>query len=157
MPTIREHRESGELLHLDPKLRARDQQLRCAYFSKRSVDWLVANLGIPPRNDLDISGLSPSEQLQILLRRFESGAEFNTPIPHLMRPDKHGIWRVPTAALRLVGWFPERYKFIVSEVDYKVNCTNPRDTQLMQNAIDYRNDLDINGGDYVEGRLDDCI
>ena len=99
----------------------------------------------------------PIEQLDVLLRRFCSGEDLDDPLPHHMTPTSKGIWRIPTADLRLVGWFPVQSVFVLSEIELKSNCTGMRDEQLLSNAEKFREKLDLMNGDFVKGDLNECI
>lgn len=157
MSTIQSHLDSGELRPFNPNLRADQQRCRLLYFSQRAADWAKETLTAARTDDYVPGSASPRDQLGTLARRYCAGEEMRPPLPHQMRPVRHGVWRLRTPDLRIVGWFPERYRFIISEIELKQNCTNERDNELLLNACQYRDMLDINGGNFLEGKIDDCI
>lgn len=109
-------------------------------------------------SDVDLGDAqSPREQLSVITRRFCRGDDFEHPPPHPMNPAKDGVWRIRTPDLRIVGWFPQRSLFIVSEIELKRNCTDLRDNQLMLSAIKLRKKLNIGNGVFLKGGIDDCV
>lgn len=74
-----------------------------------------------------------------------------------MKPEEDGVWRLPTADLRIVGWFLRRGVFITSEIELKSKCNALRDEELLENARQYRRQLNIEQGAFVSGDLHACL
>lgn len=125
--------------------------------SPEAADWARQVLPKATTDGFTHGALSPRDQLMTLTTRFCAGEAFDPPLPHLMRPHDDGIWRFPTADLRLVGWFPTRGHFVLSEMDLKANCTNPRDEQLLATAKAFRAALRADDPKFTWEILDDCL
>ena len=149
--------ESGDIVPCRPPLRGREQPCRLLYFVRSADNRAISLLKSAVADGFVDGALPPRDQFMVLIRRFVSGDPFDDPQPHPMRPEDEGIWRIRTHDLRVVGWFPARGIFIITEVELKQNCTAERDEQLLQEARKAREDLSIGGGTFLTGGLHDCI
>lgn len=157
MATIKTHTDSGELFLFKPNLRADQQQCRLLYFSKRSKEWVHRSLPSATTDGFTHGAMTPLQQFDTLTRRYCAGEDLTDPPPHPMKPESDGIWRLKTADLRIVGWFVKQAVFVTSEIDLKPHCHARRDEELLENARQYRSQLNIDDGAFVEGDLNDCL
>lgn len=157
MSTLSEVVDSGAIAPFKANLRSNQLPCRMLYISETAMGW--AKRVLPTATAAPFTGApaTPLQQLDTLTRRYCAGEDFRPPLPHPMNPEKDGIWRLRTTDLRIVGWFLKRCVFIISEIELKSNCTTMRDNELMETARQLRATLNIDGGIYLEGHLDECI
>jgi hypothetical protein len=127
------------------------------YFSAGAVTWVQTTLSKAQSDGFVEGAVSPKEQLMLIVKDFCSGDAMTPPFPHTMRPEQDGIWRFRTPDLRLVGWFPDKGAYIVSEMELKSLCTPQRDEQLFQEAKRLRSELCADNPDFQGEKLNDCI
>lgn len=145
------------LLQLKAKLRPDQQPCRLIYITPQAASWLRENLLQASSDGHYQDAATPKEQLDAITRRFCAGHDLDPPLPKLMRPTADGIWRFRTPDLRAVGWSPAKAILIVSEIEFKKNCTRSRDNEMMLNARLLRKALGINNAEYVIGGFNDCF
>jgi hypothetical protein len=145
------------IMSLKAQLRPDQQPCRLIYIKPEVATWLRANIPGAVTDGYDPEATSPREQLATITRRFCSGDAIGPPLPRIMNPTSDGIWRFKTPDLRATGWAPVKGVLIVGDIDFKRNCTQLRDNNMMQTCRSFRSQLNINGGSYINGGFDECF
>lgn len=154
---LKEALAEGRLIPLKPRLSWRQQECRKVFMSPEAAEWARAVLPTATTDGAVHGALPPLHQLMTVTTRFCAGETFEPPIPHLMRPPDGGIWRLRTADLRLVGWFPTRGYFVLSEIELKANCSRHRDEELLASAKWLRESLCADDPSFTWETIDDCL
>lgn len=157
MSTIEECLKSGTIVPIVPPLSWRQTKHRSVFAKLECVDWMRNVLRDYEPDGMEPGAAKPMEQVAVMLRKFAAGEDFQKLLPHEMNPLGQGVWRLRTPDVRFVGWFPQHCTFVVSDIDLKVNCTQIRDNQMYAEAVQFRKDLNLLDGAYLEGELDDLI
>lgn len=159
MPTLEELAANGSLVRIGGNLRSYQQGMRRLYAVPEVVDWMRKVLPTATSDGHVLGASHPREQLMDLCNRFVSGEEMVAPLPHPMRPNDLGIYRFKTADLRLNGWFPEKFCFVIGSIELKSNCVNDPslDDALRDRAAHHRDALQANGGAYLLGDYHDHL
>lgn len=151
MSTLEECKNTGKLITIGGGLRRHQLPVRLLTATPPAVEWMKTVLPTLTTDNFIPGSTRPLEQADNLFRRFVSGADFDPPVPHQMRPLGQGVWRLRTPDLRLDGWFPQKCIFVIANADQKRNTKKPgRDDLIFQLVLETRANLNLFGGKYEE-------
>lgn len=151
MPTIEEAIREGLVVKIGGNLQHRQLPNRLLLATREVVEWMKRELPQAKTDGYTVGAATPKEQLAVLFNQFVAGNEIGWPVPHEMRPNELGIYRLRTDDVRLNGWFPRPKCFVIGSIDFKSNCSGMRDNQLRDEAKRQRELLGLEGGQFLLG------
>lgn len=151
MATLIELDEKGLVARFDPELGPSEQEVRCAYFMPRAIQFIENAL--PQLVPRWVTEIDPLEQFDALLALWARGEPIA--YDHQFKPLEHlgdGIWEFKTHDLRIFGWFTSLDCFVCSAI---ADATHVKEHELYygfaQQAVRDRDTLPLDEPKFVEG------
>lgn len=134
-------------------------QIRYLYGTQKVIKWLQNELPNCLSDGFYQNAATPSQQVDFLFSEFLSTQfpQFEL-IPHIMQPEREGMWELRTPDLRFFGWFWRKKVFIISAIDTAHRCKK-HDLYYgyLSQAKQERSVLNLPPPPFISGKLQDVL
>jgi hypothetical protein len=161
MSTLDRLLEEKRLILVTMQLPRRQFHDRKLYAFPECVEWMRNQVPKMVTGQAN-SAFTPKEQLRERLRQWMSGEPMGFDrVFHHMTPERHGVWEMKTADLRIFGWMYKPKQFIAVKGGYTDHYKKPTKTKFYaderREVVKARDDLPLDGQKYVVGTRDELV
>lgn len=158
MATPAQLKDDGILIGVGGNLAPHECAMRIMYTFPEVTDWLTKQLPHITSDGYIDGDVTPYQQAVQQINTYIRGDDYeNWMLPHLLRPEEHGVWELRTADLRFFGWFHTKCVFILSRVATKSDCNKNGYGPYRNECVQKRDKVDLDEPKFIEGELSDVF